>query len=321
MLIEGFTDEELRDLCFDISDFKPVYHQLARNSGKDEIVRRLLEYAEKMLLVEQLLTLAKERNPIRYELYRPYDNRVTSSIKFSEPETVLIPAGPFLMGSDQGEVVEAPQHSIYLPDYNIGKYPVTNAQYEEFVKYTKHPAPQKGGWFGKVPPKDKLDHPVVGVSWYDALAYCQWLSQQSNHLYRLPTEAEWEKAARGTDGQLYPWGNEWDADRCNCAATQTAPVTAYLAGQSPYTCCDMIGNVWEWTSTLWGMNLLESSFPYPYQFDDGREDLTMDTSYHRLFRGGCFDDEVTRLRSSTRGWFTPNHQDKRRGFRVVLINN
>lgn len=241
-------------------------------------------------------------------------------------QMMVIPAGEFSMGCDLAlrptglctVGKDTPLHRVYLDAYAIDKYEVTNQQYRACVNarvcqppLREHSLTRKS--YFNDPRYDYF--PVLFVSWRDAQTYCGWKGK------RLPTEAEWEKAARGTDGQLYPWGNEWDADRCNCAATQTAPVTAYLAGQSPYTCCDMIGNVWEWTSTLWGMNLLESSFPYPYQFDDGREDLTMDTSYHRLFRGGCFDDEVTRLRSSTRGWFTPNHQDKRRGFRVVLINN
>ncbi|MBI1879105.1 MAG: formylglycine-generating enzyme family protein [Chloroflexi bacterium] len=319
LLIEGFTGEELRELCFDAPDFRPVYHQLAQNTGKDEIVRRLLEYAQKMFLIDQLLILVQERNPALYEVYQSYYDRNPRPTKFIEPETVPIPAGPFLMGSlESAEPNELPQHLVDLAAYRIGKYAVTNAQYAEFVKQAKYPAPPKGGWFGKIPPKDKFDHPVVSVSWYDARAYCEWLSQQTGRIYRLPTEAEWEKAARGTDGRLYPWGNEWNAGRCNCANTQTTAVAAYTAGQSPYGCYDMIGNVWEWTSTLWGPKWWESKFPYPYQPDDGREDLTATSTSHRLFRGGCFDEEIAQLRCSTRRWFAPDHQDKRCGFRVVL---
>ncbi len=238
-----------------------------------------------------------------------------------EPETVLIPAGPFLMGSLEGEdvpEVEKPQHEVDVPTYRIGKYPVTNEQYAEFVKQTKHPAPQKAGWFGKNPPKGKLDHPVVGVSWYDARTYCQWLSEKTGRTYRLPSEAEWEKAARGTDGRIYPWGDAWDAGRCNCSSGQTTPVTAYPAGQSPFGCCDMLGNVWEWTSTLWGTDWKNPDYSYPYRADDGREDLEADATFHRLFRGGSFGDEVAQLRCSTRRWYAPDHADKARGFRVVL---
>jgi formylglycine-generating enzyme required for sulfatase activity len=238
-----------------------------------------------------------------------------------EPETVLIPTGSFLMGSLPGENIpasELPQHEVDLAVYRIGKFPVTIAQYAEFVKQTKHPAPKKVGWFGPTPPKNKLDHPVVGTSWYDALAYCQWLEEQTGRAYRLPSEAEWEKAARGTDGRIFPWGDEWDAKRCNCANSETTPVAAFPAGQSPYGCYDMLGNVWEWTSTLWGQDWQESEFGYPYRRDDGREDLTVEATVYRLFRGGDFDDELTLLRCAARSWYAPDNVHKARGFRVVL---
>lgn len=238
-----------------------------------------------------------------------------------EPETILIPAGPFLMGSltdDSVPASELQQHEVDLAAYRIGKFPVTNEQYAEFIKQTKHPPPRVGGWFGKTPPKQKGDHPVVGVSWYDALAYCQWLSEQTGRAYRLPTEAEWEKAARGTEGRIYPWGDEGDPSRCNCDNSQTTPVAAYPAGRSPYGCYDMVGNVWEWTSTLWGPDWQTSDFDYPYRPDDGREDLSADPTVYRLFRGGDFGDAVTHLRCSARRWYAPDHADKARGFRVAL---
>ncbi len=322
LLIEGFTDKELRDLCFETPDFEPIYHQLAENSGKTEIVRQLLEYAKQKLLIDQLLTLVRELNPARYEQHQPYyDDLSAGPFEPFEPETISIPAGPFLMGSLEGEHVqgyELPQHTVDLPDYRIGTYPVTNGQYAEFVKQTKHSPPQKAGWFGKNPPENKLDYPVVGVNWYDAWDYCRWLSERTGRIYRLPKEAEWEKAARGTDGRLYPWGNEWETGRCNCLNAQTMPVMAYPAGQSPYGCYDMIGNVWEWTSTLWGQHWQKSDFPYPYRPDDGREDLKADVTVYRLFRGGSFDDEITQLRCSARRWFVPTNTSKTRGFRVVL---
>jgi formylglycine-generating enzyme required for sulfatase activity len=250
------------------------------------------------------------------DLFRPDISRLSF-----EPETVLIPAGVFLMGSLENETSpanELPQHEVDLRAYRIGTYPVTNAEYAQFVKQTQYPAPQKAGWFGRSPPQDKHDHPVVGVTWYDALAYCRWLSEQTGRTYRLPTEAEWEKAARGVDGRIYPWGDEWDAGRCNCASRQTTPVSAYPSGQSPYACYDMIGNVWEWTSTLWGSNWRAPEFSYPYQAHDGREDLAADTSVYRLFRGGSFEDKIARLTCAARRWYAPEHAGKVLGFRVLL---
>lgn len=238
-----------------------------------------------------------------------------------EPETILIPAGPFLMGSPDsknGPAAERPQHQVELAAYQIGKYPVTNEQYAEFIKQSKHRPPQKVGWLGPTPPQQRLDHPVVAVSWYDVLAYCAWLSEQTGRAYRLPSEAEWEKAARGTDGRIYPWGNSWDANCCNGTSSQTTPVTAYPAGRSPYGCCDMIGNVWEWTSTLWGPDWQQSDYAYPYRPDDGRENGSATGTVYRLFRGGAFDDELSQLRCAARCWYAPDHAGKTRGFRVAM---
>ena len=116
------------------------------------------------------------------------------------------------MGSDpdidetaQGN--EQPQHSLYLPDYYVAKTPVTNAQYVAFVQATDHRQPDH--WKNGQPPSGKWDHPVVKVDWHDSVAYCHWLTEQTGRTYRLPTEAEWEKAARGTEGLIYPWGNQW----------------------------------------------------------------------------------------------------------------
>lgn len=238
-----------------------------------------------------------------------------------EPETVEIPAGPFIMGSPTGEqtpVAETPEHEVELPLYAIGLYPVTVAQYAEFIKQTDYPAPKKVGWLGKTPPKNRLDHPVVGVSWYDALAYCRWLSEKTGRAYRLPSEAEWEKAARGVEGQIYPWGNTWEPALCHCSGEQTAAVTTFYKNKSPFGCFDMVGNVWEWTSTLWGSAWQESDFAYPYRLNDGREELTADESVYRIFRGGSFKDEPGQLRGSARRWYAPAHADKSRGFRVAL---
>lgn len=238
-----------------------------------------------------------------------------------EPETILIPAGPFLMGSHVS-AEETPPHQVNLAAYRIGVYPVTNTQYAEFIKQARQQeAPRKAGWFLREPPGDKLDHPVVGVSWHDALAYCRWLSEQTGRSYRLPTEAEWEKAARGENGQLYPWGDEWTEGRCPQGQTDTSPVTAYPGGASPYGCLDLVGNVQQWTSTLWGSNLNQCDFPYPYQAGDGREDLAADQRLPRVFRlhrGGSFRDEPARLRCSARSYSDPDSKIRWRGFRVVL---
>ena len=245
-----------------------------------------------------------------------------------EPATVPIPAGPFLMGSNAGQPEEAPRHEVNLPTYAIGKFPVTIAQYAEFIKQARqHPVPKKAGWFARRPPAEKLDHPVVAVSWKDAAAYCRWLSHRTGRNYRLPTEAEWEKAAAwtGKEARVYPWGNEFSADHCNAAATghrNTTAVGFYAPqGDSAYGCVDMAGNVQEWTSTLWGSALQTSNFPYPYHRHDGREPVAGQPPLpreYRVYRGGSFRDTAERLRCAARGHSDPDSRLRWRGFRVAL---
>ena len=154
-------------------------------------------------------------------------------------EMVTIPSGAFIYG--EGEK----RQTLNLPTYEIGKYPVTNAQFSEFVEATGYDA---GPEWERAAEANGPDAPVVYVNWHDANAFCEWGG------FRLPTEQEWEKAARGTDGRTYPWGNEWDPDKCVCyqnSGGKPWPVGSKPAGASPYGCMDMAGQVWEWSSSLW----------------------------------------------------------------------
>ena len=148
---------------------------------------------------------------------------------------VWVPTGTFRMGStDAGNPNEQPQHTVTLNGYWIYRYEVTVAQYRKFCAATGHqmPTAPKWGWHDQ--------HPIVFVTWHDAVAYATWAGA------RLPTEAEWEKAARGPDGNEYPWGNEWDAEKCPKELLGTHPVGSYPADVSPYGVLDMAGNVREW---------------------------------------------------------------------------
>jgi len=233
-----------------------------------------------------------------------------------EPETVTIPAGPFLMGA-----VDAPaewrQHSVELPAYTIGKYPVTNAQYAAFVRQHREHRPLQSGWFFTTPPAARLDHPVTGITWHDAVAYCVWLSAQTGRRYRLPTEAEWEKAARGDDGRTYPWGEDPPgAAHCNNGGASTAAVVATGEGCSPYGVCDMVGNVREWTTTRWGDDSRRAEFVYPYRSDE-REAASERANELRICRGGAFDDPLTLLTCSARMLAHSDARYNHLGLRVV----
>jgi len=274
-----------------------------------------------------------------------------------EPETVLIPAGPFIMGSTEAEVEELidrypdtdrrllerelPQHTVYLPAYRIGKTPVINTQFAAFVEATSYKTTaEKEGWGFHWPDRiakvkgvdwrhpigpssridDKMDHPVVQVSWHDAVAYCAWLAEVAGKPYRLATEAEWEKAARGTDGRIYPWGDEWNPELCNCEwrVGGTTPVGKYSpTGDSPFGCADTIGNVWEWTSTTIGSTgPWPSRFVYPYLPDDGREDMSLPT--RRVGRGGSWTNDKRNSRCAFRFADPPSERYSNEGFRVAL---
>jgi formylglycine-generating enzyme required for sulfatase activity len=253
----------------------------------------------------------------------PREPTSTSHLAF-EPEMILIPAGEFLMGSDPqqdggADDDEQPQHRLYVPEFYLAKTPVTNAQYQVFVAATGRAAPQ--GWTNRAPPRGAEDHPVVHVSWYEARDYCQWLTEVTGRRYGLPSEAEWEKGARGTDGRLYPWGNQWEATRCNSSERDlgmTTSVSSYPQSASPYGVLDMAGNVWEWTRSLWGTNPEQPDYRCPYRPTDGRENLDAGDEKGRVLRGGAFNDLLRVVRCAYRDGDSPNLRDDDIGFRIVM---
>jgi sulfatase modifying factor 1 len=208
-------------------------------------------------------------------------------------DMVLVPEGKFTMGSSgkaiDEDTAEKPTHEVSLPAFFIDKCEVTNAQYAAFlnaVKVTKDEAGHEyfaaGGHAGLEqvqgewrPKEGRAKFPMASVSCYGAQAYARWAGK------RLPTEAEWEKAARGTDGRKYPWGNDWDDKKAHHGSEYQSPVGSFPKGASPYGCLDMVGNVWEWTSSVFK--------PYPYSFADGREDPQ--SPERRVARGGSFAGE------------------------------
>ncbi|MDE0503177.1 MAG: SUMF1/EgtB/PvdO family nonheme iron enzyme, partial [Candidatus Poribacteria bacterium] len=162
---------------------------------------------------------------------------------------VYVPAGSFLMGTVPTPYRktdhEEPQREVTLDAFYIGMLPLSNAQYWRFLAAKGHNLPR----FHDSPRFNAPDCPVVGVSWYDALELLKWINELCDNYFRLPTEAEWEKAARGTDGRIYPWGDVWGVSNGNFGEVRlkrTTPVGSYPSGASPYGCLDMGGNVYEW---------------------------------------------------------------------------
>jgi formylglycine-generating enzyme required for sulfatase activity len=212
-----------------------------------------------------------------------------------------IPAGSIDLGSHSGEPNEEPVNSVTLDAYWIDRTEVTNLMYALCVNANVCQAPADTTLYDN--PEYGV-HPVIYVNWYQALAYCNWAGA------RLPSEAEWEKAARGTDGRSYPWGENLDGNIANYSRNLggTSPVGSYPSGASPYGVLDMAGNVWEWTSSL--------TRSYPYVASDGREDLK--ASGTRVFRGGSWDDNGFYLRSSERVEDDPASSSSDLGFRCAL---
>jgi len=206
-------------------------------------------------------------------------------------EMVLISGGTFIMGSDNGDPTHQPEHRVEVPDFYVDRWPITNAEYKTFVDATDYPIPNYHvSWCNtegynwnpetRMYPQDKAEHPVVLVSWEDAMAYAAWAGK------RLLTEAEWERAARGLNGNRYPWGDDFEASRCNCkeaGINQTSSIDTFSPnGETPEGVIDMVGNVWEWTNSLYR--------PYPYDADDGRE--SRQASGFRVLRGASFVNDA-----------------------------
>jgi formylglycine-generating enzyme required for sulfatase activity len=221
-------------------------------------------------------------------------------------DMVEVPAGDALLGNDPRMPAapdELPRHVAVVASFSLSATAVTNRQYEAFVRATRHPAPPH--WPGGMPVA-LAAHPVTYVDWLDAIAFSDWLGA------RLPTEAEWEKAARGTDGRLYPWGDDDPAGLANYGAGlkhgRTTPAGAYPKGASRYGLEDMAGNVWEWVSS--------AHAPYPYDARDGREDP--ETGLARVLRGGSFASPTPQnVRCAARSKSAPGRRSAHIGFRVA----
>lgn len=241
LLIQHFSLDELRVLCFDLG---LEYEDLPGDTLSTKM-HALIEHLQRRNTLFKLLEEVAEQRPTvawpAFNNHRAPTNSVPVAKNYVEPKTGLemihISAGEFLYGDEK--------RLAYLPDYWIAKTPVTNAHYLRFVQTTGHPSPEH--WQDKHPLAEIAQHPVVNVSWHDSKSFAEWLGM------RLPADKEWEKAARGIEGLIYPWGNEWKANHCNSKEAEinrTTPVSSYSPqGDSPYGCVDMAGNACEWSDS------------------------------------------------------------------------
>lgn len=258
------------------------------------------------------------------------NNQFSSKVKI--PRMVRIPEGRgVIMGISRDQIdlllrtelwaeewfdkdlfsVELPQHSVHIKAFELGRGPVSNADYHQFIWDKGHRVPKE--WIGFRYAEGLDAHPVVGVSLLDALTYIEWLNTELNTTYRLPSEAEWEYAARGGDARLYPWGDEFDPWRCNTLESGkhgTTTIGEYSpGGDTPFGLMDMSGNVWEWTTSL-----LRT---YPYIPTDGREDPEAKSKEKFVIRGGAWYYSHKLARTTVRESALANFSSPALGFRLA----
>ncbi|MCB8977224.1 MAG: SUMF1/EgtB/PvdO family nonheme iron enzyme [Ardenticatenaceae bacterium] len=290
LLIQHFSLDELRVLCFDLG---LEYEDLPGDTRTTKI-HGMIEYLQRRDELFYLLAEAAVHRPlVAWPSFTNDGQAISKDVKASRSsqrsyvhektglEMLLVPAGEFLYGEEN--------ELKFLPNFWMAKAPVTNAHYEKFIRDSGYRAPKH--WENGRYPANLANHPVVWVSWYDAAAYTQWSGLQ------LPSEQQWEKAARGQYGRQYPWGHDWKP-YCNTAEADirtTTPAGYYSPfGDSPFGCVDMSGNVWEWTNSWY----------------DTKE-------RHYVLRGGAFLDFQKFSRATCRGYEYPVVKYYYVGFRVA----
>ena len=225
--------------------------------------------------------------------------------KFIESEMIVIPEGDFLMGSENGGGNEKPVHHVWVDAFVIAKYPVTNREYEIFMKMTGYPPPP----FWGAPKFQHPDQPVVGPTWYDAVAYCNWLKELTGKAYRLPTEAEREKAARGgLEGHEYPWGDELPQDHLGGRNAPHFPVGT--DGPNGYGLCNMSEGVHEWCADWYDVSY--------YQISPDQNPKGPGHGSRRVARGGSWRHRIRFARCAARSSLGPEKQFSDFGFRCAM---
>ena len=254
----------------------------------------------------------------------------SNGFRIRVPNLINSPGGEFNMGTGPDEVQhlqlnqsdwayewsdrdlfanEQPQNPVKVKGFQIAQFPVTNEEYHDFVWDVGYPLPKE--WSSFTFPPEEGENPVTGISKIDAEEYIKWLNEKSNRKYRLPNEAEWEFAARGSDGRIYPWGNTFDPWRCNTSESMkkgTTPVGFYSpGGDSVFGVADMVGNVWEWTSSIFR--------PYPFRLEQNKENKGSTDRF--VIRGGAWYYSRKLARCACREGMNANQSSESIGFRLA----
>lgn len=308
---------------FNISNDKETFHSISQVSGDTSVVlppqvQGFLDNRDLQHLFSLYPQCEKDANfsSLLLEEIRPYiylaqytSTRIESGEGVLEPALAVIPSDTISIGDTRNDIT-SPVHVVQINSFALSRHLVTNYEYSLFILDTGHVAPQY--WDGGAFPKDQGDHPVVSISWNDAVSYCKWLSNKTGKVYRLPTEIEWEYAAKGRDNRNWPWGNEWNTSKCNtreCKIAGTTSVGKFSPeGDSVFGVSDMVGNVWEWCSSLYTR--------YPYSSNN--ETDSDHVSSERVLRGGSYLTEKDFASCSFRGKYVSRGKRADIGFRVVL---
>jgi len=261
-------------------------------------------------LISFLIGLFLSSDSAEAQLERLRKNRLVEQTAPAETPMVEIPDGEFAMGLDGMQALEdeRPQHRVWLQRFFIDLHEVTTAQYASFLAATNRAVPWQ---WDTVDRTQHGDQPVIGVDWSDADAYCRWKGK------RLPTEAEWEKSARGTDGRLYPWGNRVpNKDLANFAlgarfsySQVLMPAQSYEHGKSPYGLYHMAGNVWEWVQDWYAVNY--------YDVSPGQDPQGPEQGQFKVLRGGSWSDLPKYLLTYGRFKLPPDTRNSYTGFRCA----
>lgn len=332
-----YCDAESYDLAMEsykkaeeaFPDFPALHYNMGWLCGKLGNVEQAIHHLQKYIVlaptasditeVQSYIIILKQALEKRQNVQNTFKNRDEIMRKAlaeqkQKQRSVIIPAGEFLMGTDDAREDAFPEHKVFLDAYEIDCYEVTNAQYWEFLDYIKKTDDHSKCYKGEPSGKDHTprfweneyynvpDYPVARVDWYDAYAYAAWAGK------RLPTEAEWEKAARGMDGRNFPWGNEWDPTRCNLSG-EPKPIGSVGSGKSIYGCYDMAGGVYEWCAD-WYLNSYYAESP-------SKNPKGPNNGVRRVIRGGSRFSKPFQVRTNTRKSEQPELFNVSLGLRCV----